>query len=281
MKIKELKLTTNVPDYITFRLSVSPFFPLLSENAYKEITSIRSNREVCGVIRDQEFIRLKNYSNHFEVGLIDQAEIKERDILFHTHASENSDPKFSKRDILTGIKNKIPLLLYHPVFNQFDFWSPDIPHPYPLKLSKKSLEIDDFRNLPYQWIRSDCYTFCRDVSQALFKKTLPNIYTRQQTIASLKYFFLNPHKLGFYKLSNFREGCFVLLKISPNIPFHMGIITKVYENGNIMMLHQIGDNITSDLINLRELMGNIIGIYDYNEKFENTILLDSDSKKII
>lgn len=249
--------------YQKFLAKLPLFFPNLNQEAYQEITQICSEREICGVIRDGTFIRLNNYSKHFETALIDMSDLRAGDILFHTHASENSSPVFSKRDILTGKRNNLPLLLYHPTFKQFDFWTPDIPHPYPLRLKQQEIQVSDYLNLPYQWVRSDCYSFSKDVARGLFSKGLPEIYNKHQTPSSLKYFFLHPEKLGFKRLCNFREGCFVLLKMSVNIPFHMGIVINVYENNNVMMLHQVGDGISSSLKNLKDLMGNVVGIYDF------------------
>lgn len=264
--------------YEKFRSSCSPHFPYLDEKSYYEITNIQSNSEVCGVIRDGTFIKLYNYSKHFESAIIDMDELKPLDILFHTHASENSSPRFSKRDILTGIRSKMPLLLYHPTFGKFDYWNPEIPHPYPLKLKKANIILDDYLNLPYQWVRSDCYTFCKDVAAGIYRKFLPDIYARQQSTATLKFFFMNPQKLGFKRIFNFREGCFVLMRVSVNIPFHMGIIVSVYEDNNVMMMHQIGDGTNSALINLHDLMGNIVGIYDFDKDKDAPIYFVPEAK---
>jgi len=239
----------------------SPFFPLLTENSYKKIINIKAEKEVCGVIKNGEFFELINYSRQHEKALIDMDDISDGDILFHTHASENSSPVFSKRDILTGKRNKIPLLLYHPVFKKFDFWSPYIPHPYPLKLKNLNIIKEDYLNLPYQWIRSDCYSFCRDVAKGIYNLDLPDIYNRNQSIATVKYFFRNPEKLGFKRTTIFKEGCFVLMQLSADIPYHMGIITKVFDQHNALVMHQLGETTASTTINIRGIVDNIVNIY--------------------
>lgn len=260
---------TKLKNYFDFINCCSPTFPYLTEKAYIKIVNLKSEYEQCGVIRKGEFVELINHSKHNVKALIDTNDLEQGDIIFHTHVGENINPVFSNRDILTSKRSGIPSLLFHTTFKEFDYYDPQIPHPYPLKLKKTTNLIEqDFIKLPYQYIRSDCYSYCRDVAQAIYNKKLPDIYNKIQSLSTMKYFFRHPEQLGFYRVLKPKIGCFALMQLSPSIPYHMGIITDISKEGDITMLHQLSEDATSDYRSLNDLKDNLIGIYDISQPGE-------------
>lgn len=82
--------------------------------------------------------------------------------IWHTHPLESQSAMLSPEDIANSKACRIPYLLYHPVFEQWDYFSPSEVHPYPLTAMEESpSSLNYYLGWRFEWNRCDCYTLVR------------------------------------------------------------------------------------------------------------------------
>lgn len=139
----------------------------------QQIVGLIDNRdqEQCGLIlADGSAIAISNIAqdptNEFVMDPIQWGTNSSKAIcLWHTHWGDAQPAKLSLPDIQNAQALNLPTLCYHTGFQEWDFWSPGVPHPYPLAIQG---DIGDrpssagwFTGWPFEYGRSDCYELFR------------------------------------------------------------------------------------------------------------------------
>jgi hypothetical protein len=232
------------------------------------IQSLPSDKEYAGIIRDGVFIRYDETKlrQGKDSIVIDTDFIRPKDILVHTHNKDTMPSIFTDADIMAAKSLDVSILLYHSVFHVWDFYDPFFSYPYPFKLHRaknvKEIDWQDFLNIPYSPVRSDCYSFVRDISFTFFNRELPDLH-KQGSIKSIYRHFRRPDKLGFTrrrinKVNGLKPGDLLLMMMSPEIPYHIGIV------GNDMhVYHQLSG--LSTRMHIEEAFAIAIDTFAYPE----------------
>ena len=84
-------------------------------------------------------------------------------VIFHSHVGDSQGSKLSQSDILNSKKLKIPYLVYHAQFCEWDYFDPNSINSYPL-LDNPHPEnsVEFYLGQQWQWERFDCYTLFRN-----------------------------------------------------------------------------------------------------------------------
>lgn len=123
------------------------------------------NEEVCGVIIDGKAHRLPNTAtdkaNHFQLDLSGIVFVPEA--VYHTHWSDNQPGELSLDDIemCRFCPEKLPYILYHTSFDEWDYYDPSVPNPFPLKMKGDPATLDFYLGWRFVWGRSDCFELVR------------------------------------------------------------------------------------------------------------------------
>lgn len=84
-------------------------------------------------------------------------------IIYHSHLGEDTPSYLSHKDIELSKRLKVPYLVYHRDFGEWDYFDPDSLNPYPLIDRPYSDDTVDFYiGIPWQWDRFDCYSLFRN-----------------------------------------------------------------------------------------------------------------------
>lgn len=231
---------------------------LINQNIINQLSKLPDDKEIAFIVRDGDLLFNKNYSLNPDNILIDSSLIVDGDIVGHTHYSDMQEGRFSLKDIITAKKKGCKILLYHTRTKEFDYYDPNYPHPYPLTLHKEVPTIKSFLQLRYQPIRCDCYSFARDVAWAIYGLKLPDLFKTNVKYMDFKKIFTEPETIGFKKIFDFKPGNFVLMNLSIDIPFHMGILI-----GDGVMLHSLSEKHSTGTLALEHYKKNILGVYEF------------------
>lgn len=139
---------------------------LISEDAKS------SDIEICGYwIPDRDLVipaknNHKKPSHHFHIDGEYHAFIIEKypsAIIYHSHLGEDTSSILSHSDIESSKKLRVPYLVYHKDFDEWDYFDPLDLNPYPLIDRPYSTDnIDFYLGIPWQWDRFDCYSLFRN-----------------------------------------------------------------------------------------------------------------------
>lgn len=91
-------------------------------------------------------------------------------IIYHSHVGEGTASILSHQDIESSKRSKVPYLVYHVDFDEWDYFDPSNLNPYPLidrPYSEDNLEF--YLGIPWQWDRWDCYSLFRNYFKGVLK----------------------------------------------------------------------------------------------------------------
>ena len=136
------------------------------------------NEEVCGFIMhrvrrggDEGVKQLPNIaadrSDSFEIAesavkrAVDSGKLL---AVWHSHPLESQPAILSPEDIAMSKARGIPYLLYHPAFEQWDYFDPSGTHPFPLELDPALTpdQLEYYLGRRFVWNRSDCASLVID-----------------------------------------------------------------------------------------------------------------------
>ena len=189
-------------------------------------------------------------------------------ILFHSHVKESQDWRLSYYDISLARDINLPIVCYHTEFKKWDFYSPFVAHPYPLRLHKGSSpkNKDWFLGWEYSPGRADCYSIVEYYYQSIGIK-LPVLMRSENDFNDLRSESWNRFLLE-YTSNNFRilnnecpkVGDVLLFRLAgARFPNHCGIFI---EEGKI--LHLLGGKRLSEIIDISYYRNAIAGIFRYD-----------------
>ncbi|OKH14875.1 hypothetical protein NIES592_08335 [Fischerella major NIES-592] len=95
--------------------------------------------------------------------------------IYHSHWQHTQPALLSPTDISNSKAAKLPYVLYHTAFGQWDYYEPNNIYPYPLTPnphSPKSLEY--YLGWRFEYNRSDCYTLFRSYYKGMLDIELPD-----------------------------------------------------------------------------------------------------------
>lgn len=121
--------------------------------------------EVCGVVVGGKTFRMLNTAtdkkNHFQIDL--SAIALRPNTIYHSHWADSQPGELSLDDIemCRWCADKIPYLLYHTVFDEWDYYDPTSPNPFPLKWKGDPTTLDFYLGWRFVWGRSDCFELVR------------------------------------------------------------------------------------------------------------------------
>jgi hypothetical protein len=149
-----------------------PIVPNLDQDQLTAVKNISlyetaGNKEACGFIlnngdviqwtnshpKPDDHFRLKNYPYSL-------SEIK---VIWHSHFKDTHPGEFTAGDLALSHQTKLPILLYHAGFDEWDYYEPQNPNPFPLTYipTVKVSDIDYYAGWRFSWGRSDCFSLVR------------------------------------------------------------------------------------------------------------------------
>ena len=152
------------------------YFPAIPDIGIEELNQVKvlalegkeNNVEACGIVlKNKEVVNLRNThptpQDGFRITLTD---FKKEDILlfWHSHFKYTHQGSFTAGDLALANYLNIPQLLYHAHedFNNWDYYEPSNPNPYPLTpIPFSSKEIEFYLGWHFDWGRTDCFALVR------------------------------------------------------------------------------------------------------------------------
>ncbi|NES83318.1 MAG: hypothetical protein F6K10_18975 [Moorea sp. SIO2B7] len=131
----------------------------------------KPDEEVCGVIVNGKIIKLHNLhsdkANHYQIDISKLTTIP--DAVYHSHCHDHQSSHFSIDDIESckSIPEKIPFVLYHTSFKEWDLYDPISPNPFPLTNNKDFKKLDAYIGWRFLWGRSDCFALVKSYFQGI------------------------------------------------------------------------------------------------------------------
>lgn len=232
----------------------------LDSNVIYAIEHISNDREYAFIVRFNSLIPLENFSSNPAQILFDASNLQDGDEIIHTHYSDSMTGTLSNEDITTSLSLRIGTYLYHVDFGVWDYFNPNFPHPYPLKLVRpERLEHLNYLGLKYSPYRCNCYTLVRDYAKGVLNINYPYININSNN-GNIEEFFKEPDKFGFKRrLDKYKVGDLVILYVSREIPYHIGIVTTL--SPFPMMLHVLSEKRNSEPIRLDTFRRNIQSVW--------------------
>lgn len=152
------------------------YYPLIPDLSIEELNQVKvlalegkeNNVEACGIVlKNKEVVNLRNThptpQDNFRITLTD---FKKEDILlsWHSHFKNSHQGSLTSQDLALANYLNIPQLLYHAHedFNNWDYYEPSNPNPYPLTpIPFSSKKIEFYLGWHFDWGRTDCFALVR------------------------------------------------------------------------------------------------------------------------
>lgn len=151
----------------------------------KDLVSDLENESVFAVDHNDVFYPLRNISDspekRFKVSRREIDSIKNIKYLFHTHVSDDQPGELTFDDIKGSKDSKIPFLMWHTKFDEWDYYDPADINPYPLKKIPYAVTSPEYyTSWRFQWWRCDCYTIVRSYYKGILGISLKD-FERDET----------------------------------------------------------------------------------------------------
>ena len=158
----------------------------ISEDALQEIlrysiSESAENKEACGIIKtDGSVVQILNSAanpeSNFDIRNIGYSHSEIR-LIWHSHYKDDQPGEFTHSDLNLSHQTKIPILLYHAGFNEWDYYEPLNPNPWPLKPSAFAPDnIEFYTNWRFSWGRSDCFSLVRRYFLGMHNKSIKEFH---------------------------------------------------------------------------------------------------------
>lgn len=134
---------------------------------------------IAAITKSGQIVPLRNVHANIEDNFkFRLSEIKDLDVkcIFHTHIKDIHPGTLTSTDIKSSKNCSIPFLLWHTVFDEWDYYDPNDPvNPYPLTQSATRIDqAEYYEGWVYNAIRCNCYTILRSVYAGMLGIVLPN-----------------------------------------------------------------------------------------------------------
>ncbi len=235
------------------------------KNNLKEISKDDPCESVIAITGDDSLIPLTNISLtpeiKFKVSRREINSIGEIKCLFHTHISDEQPGHLSFDDIKGSKESGIPFLLWHKLFDEWDYYDPNHIHPYPLKpVSYWVTSPEYYTGWLYDWWRCDCYTIVRSYYRGVLDLELKDFERRPDEKVlepSWNRFQENFKNRGFIKVRDLQLHDLILFNIYGNANgHHIGVYI-----GDNEFLHILKPKTVSKIDNIEHFKNNIVGVW--------------------
>jgi proteasome lid subunit RPN8/RPN11 len=212
--------------------------------------------EICGVILNNgEIVQMNNCAIEPQHNfIIEQSKfdlIADSAVaIYHSHCLDSQPAILSPNDIANSKASKLPYLLYHALFKEWDYYNPDDIYPYPLIPNPwLAKELPFYLGWKFDYNRSDCYTLVRSYYKGVLGVNLPDFprnNIQETTSPGWNMFVGNFERAGFRKLTDepLRTNDVILMCISGAQTHHSAILLDP-KNGKA--LHNLGEGRMSEL----------------------------------
>ena len=214
--------------------------------------------EVCGFICENDAVPCPNIADtpqeSFEISTDYFEEINAITpvlAIYHSHWQDSQPALLSPADISNSKASKIPYLLYHTAFGQWDYYDPNDIYPYPLTPNLHSLlELEYYLGWKFEYNRSDCYTLVRSYYKGMMDLELPDFPRgdiEETTSPDWDMFRFNFEKVGFRQLETdepLQANDVVLMCIAGDRTHHAAILL---DPTNGKALHNLGEGRLSEI----------------------------------
>ena len=212
--------------------------------------------EICGVILSNgEIVQMNNVAPEPQHNfIIEQSEFElvadSAVATYHSHCLDSQPAVLSPNDIANSKALKLPYVLYHTLFEQWDCYNPNDIYPYPL-ISNPWLpkELAYYLGWKFDYNRSDCYTLVRSYYKGMLNVNLPDFPRNaitETTSPDWDMFADSFEKAGFRKLETdepLQANDIILMCISGTQTHHSAILLDP-KNGKA--LHNLGEGRMSE-----------------------------------
>ena len=170
------------------------------------------NLEVCGLICEDIIFVCDNIAENPKEEFVISTDYFDKvnnlisvTSIYHSHCSDSQPAILSGADISNSKASKLPYLLYHTAFGQWDYYDPSDIYPYPLIPNPHSpKELEYYLGWRFEYNRSDCYTLFRSYYKGMLGIELPDFPRgdiEETTSPDWDMFRSNFEKVGFRQLA--------------------------------------------------------------------------------
>ena len=226
------------------------------------------DQEVCGLIlNNNEYLRIDNLAKDPTKDFLMPDFILPKyngriKAIYHSHWDESTASLLSRFDIINSRKQQIPYILYHTAFQEWDLWSPNGLHPWPLcNTEADPKKLSYYLRWPWKWGRADCLTLLRSYYKGMLDHDIEDF----ERVESVEEFDKQLHaetwnqyeeNLGNQDLSKVCSGDassfrfelhdIILMRIKHRVPHHVGIVAEI--GNNIQIIHHLDEGRLSEKI---------------------------------
>ena len=140
--------------------------PGIQEQIKSLLSGCSNTQEQCGIVVNGEAILLPNDhpESHCNFYISPQilAEYDNIQCVWHTHCADSQPGMLTYPDIESSKRSRLPFLLYHTVFDVWDYYDYRLPNPFPLQSPDFDPKaIESYIGVRSHWGRSDCFSLVR------------------------------------------------------------------------------------------------------------------------
>lgn len=231
---------------------------MITRDIKRQIIEIANNSpdiEVCGIIVEKDtVVKCRNSAQNPQVNFVIEPQEIEGLIptgIYHSHCLDTQPAILSPADIANSKASKIPYILYHTIFQIWDYYDPAGIHPYPITPSLYlPKELGYYLGWRFEYNRSDCYTLIRSYYRGMLNIHIPDFPRgdiEETTDPSWDMFTANFEKAGFRILNRnepLEKNDVILMCIAGERTHHAAILL---DPNTGKALHNLGEGRVSEL----------------------------------
>ena len=129
---------------------------------------VHDSQESCGLVIGNQVVSLPNShpepANNFKINSQEMTNFDYGQIMavWHTHCCDSQPGYFTYTDIEMSRQTQKPIILYHTVFDVWDYYEPNNPNPFPFVTTEYTpKQVEFYQGIPFHWGRSDCFSIGR------------------------------------------------------------------------------------------------------------------------
>lgn len=247
---------------------------LISAQAHALVDADKGE-ECCGAIviaaRGFSYVAIRNIaksrSDEFAADESEWALVMSRSVaIFHSHHLDTQPGKLTHADIESARICNQGALLYHAVFEVWDYWHPDYWYPWPLQDHNKSQpKTSDFIGWQFEYGRADCWTLARSWFSRMCSIDVPD-YPRgdieELDDGAFDAFMQSYEKFGFVKIDGPMQDSDVLVMRVERYPTHCAIVLNADEGTGI---HHLGQSMMSSQFQIERWQSKIHAVFRHRE----------------
>lgn len=215
------------------------------------------HQEICGVVlNDGNIYPMVNHAidiqNGFSFNPNEFDKIRDSAIaIYHSHCLDSQAGELSSVDIANSKAIKLPYILFHRLFHEWDYYNPNDIYPYPLVPNPYlRKELGYYLGWRFEYNRCDCYTLIRSYYKGMLDIDIPDFH--RNTIEEIddidwNMFLENFDKAGFKQLNpdeTLMANDVILMSINGKTVHHSALLI---DPSNGKSIHNLGEGRLSEL----------------------------------